>query len=135
VKHRRDPVDSACAGRLGALQGVPVHVEEVDVLLSPVAFTQAFPHDHSEPWGDRVIATSAGPRRYAEMLYWIAHATVTGWPATAAPVELTKEGLPVGMAGTRIGIQITDPLPVRQGRGLSVVPRVVPRSTARSCSV
>lgn len=71
--------------------------EQVDVFLSPVAFTPAFPHDHSEPQDERVIATSAGPRHYIEMLNWIAPATLTGCPATAAPVGRTPDGLPVGI--------------------------------------
>jgi amidase len=71
--------------------------EQVDVFLSPVAFTSAFPHDHSEPQEQRTIATSAGPRRYMDMLNWIAPATLTGCPATAAPVGRTPDGLPVGI--------------------------------------
>ena len=71
--------------------------EEVDVFLMPVAFTPAFPHDHSEPQGQRTIATSAGPRRYMDMLNWIAPATLTGCPATAAPIGRTPDGLPVGI--------------------------------------
>ena len=31
------------------------------------------------------------------MLNWIAHATLTGCPATSAPVGLTPEGVPVGI--------------------------------------
>ena len=71
--------------------------DEVDVFLSPAAFTAAFPHDHSEPQEQRTIATSAGPRHYMDMLNWIAPATLTGCPATAAPVGRTPEGLPVGI--------------------------------------
>ena len=73
------------------------HFEEVDVFLSPVAFTPAFPHDHSEPQGDRTIVTPAGPRRYVEMLNWISAGTLTGCPATSAPVGRTQGGLPVGI--------------------------------------
>ena len=69
--------------------------EQADVFLSPVAFTAAFAHDHSEPQDDRMIATSAGPRHYLDMLNWIAPATLTGCPATAAPVGRTPQGLPV----------------------------------------
>jgi amidase len=69
----------------------------VDVFLSPVAFTPAFPHDHSEPQGDRTIVTPAGPRRYVEMLNWISACTLTGCPATSAPVGRTQRGLPVGI--------------------------------------
>jgi len=71
------------------------HFNEIDVFLSPVTYTAAFPHDHSEPQTARRIATSTGPRRYMDMMNWIAAATLTGCPATVAPVGLTPEGLPV----------------------------------------
>lgn len=73
------------------------YFNQVDVFLSPVAFTAAFPHDHSEPQDQRTIATSAGPRHYVDMLNWIAPATLTGCPATVAPVGRTQQGLPVGI--------------------------------------
>lgn len=73
------------------------YFNQVDVFLSPVAFTAAFPHDHSEPQDQRSIATSAGPRHYTDMLNWIAPATLTGCPATVAPVGRTPQGLPVGI--------------------------------------
>ena len=78
------------------------YFEEVDVFLSPVAFTTAFAHDHSEPQGKRTIATAQGPRPYMDMVKWIAVGTLTGCPATAAPVGRDGSGLPVG-------IQITGP--------------------------
>jgi amidase len=73
------------------------YFDQVDVFLSPVAFTTAFPHDHSEPQDQRTIATSSGPRHYMDMLNWIAPATLTGCPATVAPVGRTPQGLPVGI--------------------------------------
>jgi amidase len=73
------------------------YFDQVDVFLSPVAFATAFPHDHSEPQEQRTIQTSAGPRHYMDMLNWIAPATLTGCPATVAPVGRTKDGLPVGI--------------------------------------
>lgn len=73
------------------------YFNQLDVFLSPVAFTTAFLHDHSEPQGQRIIATSAGPRHYMDMLSWIAPATLTGCPATVAPVGRTQQGLPVGI--------------------------------------
>ena len=43
---------------------------EIDVFLSPVAFTTAFRHDHSEPNHKRTIATVHGPRAYDDMDRW-----------------------------------------------------------------
>jgi amidase len=62
-----------------------------------VAFTSAFLHDHSEPHEKRTIMTVRGPRAYDDMERWIAHATLTGCPATIAPVGRDKDGLPVGL--------------------------------------
>jgi len=83
--------------RLGFRAQWQAWFEQVDVFLSPVAFTAAFPHDHSEPQEQRTIATSAGPRHYMDLLNWIAPATLTGCPATVAPVGRTPDGLPVGI--------------------------------------
>jgi len=73
------------------------YFEEVDVFLSPVTFTAAFPHDQSTPQELRSIATAAGPRNYMDGLNWISSATLTGCPATVAPVGRTDAGLPVGI--------------------------------------
>jgi amidase len=73
------------------------YFEQVDVFVSPVAFSAAFPHDHSDPQDKRTIATAQGPRRYMDMINWIAPATLTGCPATVAPVGRTPVGLPVGI--------------------------------------
>jgi amidase len=73
------------------------YFESVDVFLSPVSFSTAFPHDHSLPMDARVIHTAEGPRRYLDNFNWISIATVTGCPATVAPVGLTATGLPVGI--------------------------------------
>ena len=89
-----------------------------DAFLMPTAFVPAFPHDHSvaEPqparWrGDeRVIATPKGPRSYVDMFFWISFATLTGLPATTAPVGLTRDGLPVGIQ--IIGPYLEDATPI-----------------------
>ena len=73
------------------------YFEDIDVFLSPVIFTAAFAHDHREPKADRRIATPEGPRNYWDTLRWIEPATLTGCPATSAPIGLTSSGLPVGM--------------------------------------
>jgi amidase len=69
----------------------------LDAFLMPTAFVPAFPHDQSEAspgpavsrLDDRVIATAKGPRPYWHMFFWISFATLTGLPATTAPVGLT----------------------------------------------
>jgi len=74
------------------------YFETHDVFLAPTAFTAAFPHDHSEPIGNRVVDTPEGKRPYVEQMpYWISAATLAGLPATVAPVGRTDGGLPVGI--------------------------------------
>jgi len=67
------------------------YFESIDVFLSPAAFTAAFPHDHGE--GPRTI----DGRNYWNLLSWIAAPSLTGCPATVAPVGKTAAGLPVGI--------------------------------------
>ena len=83
--------------RLGFRAHWQVYFDEVDVFLSPVTFTAAFPHDHSEPQEQRSIATVSGPRKYMDGLNWISHGTLTGCPVTVAPAGRTETGLPVGI--------------------------------------
>jgi amidase len=73
------------------------YFEETDVFLSPVTFTTAFPHDHSEPQEKRTIATAQGTRAYMDLNRWIAPGTLTGCPATAAPIGRSDAGLPIGV--------------------------------------
>jgi len=71
--------------------------EGVDVLLTPVAATAAFPHDPNPDREQRLISVNGKPRRYDEQLFWSAPASLSYLPATAAPLGLTPDGLPVGM--------------------------------------
>jgi amidase len=73
------------------------YFQERDAFLLPVSFLPAFPHDHSQPFYGRVLATPEGPRRYEELMFWISFATLTGLPATVAPIGRTRGGLPVGI--------------------------------------
>jgi amidase len=68
-----------------------------DAFLMPTAFVAAFPHDHAAGFFGRRLATPDGPRQYLDLLFWISFATLTGLPATMAPVGLTRDGLPVGI--------------------------------------
>ncbi len=68
-----------------------------DVLLMPVTPVTAIAHDHSEPQSMRTITVAGQTRAYFELLGWIAPATCALLPATAAPVGIAADGLPVGM--------------------------------------
>jgi amidase len=71
--------------------------QRVDVLLTPVAATAAFPHDHNPDREQRMISVNGKPARYDDQLFWSAPASLSYLPATAAPLGLTRAGLPVGM--------------------------------------
>ncbi|MHA2180119.1 MAG: amidase [Promethearchaeota archaeon] len=81
-----------------------------DAFLLPTTFIPAFPHDHSEPLVKRLLDTLEGPRPYLDILFWISFATLTGLPATTAPIGLTKDGLPVGIQ--IIGPYLEDATPI-----------------------
>ena len=82
--------------RMAARQAWQNFYKTHDAFLMPVSFIPAFPHDHSD-FGSRTHDTSLGKRSYFDILYWISFATLTGLPATSAPVGPTKDGLPVGI--------------------------------------
>jgi amidase len=63
----------------------------------PVSFTVAMKHDHSQPMFSREIETVDGKRAYSDLLPWMGTATLTGCPASVAPIGRTAAGLPVGI--------------------------------------
>jgi len=67
--------------------------ERHDVFLMPVVFTPAIEHSPSQA----PLKTPVGVRPYLDLLWWIHTATLTGCPATVAPVGRTRSGLPVGL--------------------------------------
>jgi amidase len=69
----------------------------VDALLMPVTVVPAIPHDHSEPFADRVIHVDGAASPYVDLFAWIALATVAYLPATVVPIGHTSSGLPVGL--------------------------------------
>jgi amidase len=69
---------------------------EFDVVLCPPMSTPAFPHDHT-PVPDRTIEIEGKRFSVFDMLTWPEIATTPGLPATAAPIGLTDNGLPIGV--------------------------------------
>jgi amidase len=68
-----------------------------DVVICPVLPTPAFPHDHSQDQESRRIDIDGKGYVYPDQLAWAGIATLPGLPATAIPLGLSPEGLPVGV--------------------------------------
>jgi amidase len=81
-----------------------------DVLLAPVAIVPAFAHDH-RPWSQRLLMVNGKPELYELLAVYPAIASLTGQPATAFPVGLTQDGLPIGLQA--IGPYLEDRTPIR----------------------
>ena len=70
--------------------------QEYDVVLCPVMPTVAFPHDH-RPMMQREIVIGGKTMPYGLQGTWAGPATISGQPATAMPIGLSSEGLPIGV--------------------------------------
>jgi amidase len=68
-----------------------------DAVICPVMPTPAYPHDHSLDQEARRIEIDDKAYVYPDQLAWAGIATLPGLPATAIPIGLSPEGLPVGM--------------------------------------
>jgi amidase len=69
-----------------------------DVVLYPPFAVPAFPHEHSEPLEERTLDIDGAPYPYADACFiWADPATTCGLPSTAAPIERSPQGLPVGV--------------------------------------
>jgi amidase len=92
---------------------------DVDALLMPVTVVPAIPHDHSEPFTERVIRADGGERPYTDLFGWIALTTLAYLPATVVPVGKTRDGLPVGVQ--IVGPYLEDRTTLAAGRCVSEV--------------
>ena len=68
-----------------------------DAVVCPIMPTPAYPHDHSPDQEARRIRIDGTEHVYADQLAWPGIATLPGLPATAIPLGLSGEGLPVGV--------------------------------------
>jgi amidase len=68
-----------------------------DAVICPVMPTPAYPHDHSEDQETRLIDIDGKDYPYPDQLAWPGIATLPGLPATAIPIGLSPEGLPIGV--------------------------------------
>ena len=91
--------------------------ERFDVLLTPVAATAAFPHNRNPNRDERTVIVNGRLAPYAEQLFFAGLASLSYLPATAAPIGLTKDGLPVGLQ--IIGPEGEDPTTIEFARLLA----------------
>jgi amidase len=68
-----------------------------DAVICPIMPTPAYPHDHSPEQEMRRIDIDGKPYSYPDQLAWPGIATLPGLPATAIPLGLSQQGLPVGV--------------------------------------
>jgi amidase len=68
-----------------------------DAVICPVMPTPAYPHDHSPEQETRRIDIDGKDYVYPDQLAWPGIATLPGLPATAIPIGLSPDGLPVGV--------------------------------------
>lgn len=71
--------------------------DSYDVLLAPAQIVAAFEHTRQQPSIARRILVNGRPEPYGLMFVLPSLANLTGHPATAFPVGLTRRGLPIGM--------------------------------------
>ncbi len=68
-----------------------------DAVICPLMPTPAYPHDHSAEQETRRVNIDGKDYIYPDQLAWPGIATLPGLPATAIPIGLSPEGLPVGV--------------------------------------
>ena len=71
--------------------------QRFDAVICPVMPTPAFPHDHSAEQETRRINIDGKDYAYSDQLAWPGIASLPGLPATAIPIGLSREGLPIGV--------------------------------------
>ncbi len=69
---------------------------EFDVVVCPIMPVPAFPHDHGD-MNSRKLSIDGQDIPYAAQAAWSSVATLTGLPATAIPIGLSGDGLPIGV--------------------------------------
>ena len=93
--HRDWVLDDGARGRLRA-QWRELF-KTFDAVICPIMPTPAYPHDHSPQQEARRIKIDGKDYAYPDQLAWPGIATLPGLPATAIPIGLSPQGLPVGV--------------------------------------
>jgi amidase len=95
LSHRAWLLDDGARGQLRA-QWRELF-KSFDAVICPIMPTPAYPHDHSQSQETRRINIDGKDYVYPDQLAWPGIATLPGLPATAIPIGLSRDGLPVGV--------------------------------------
>ena len=90
--------------------------ERWDLLICPVATTPAFRHNQSGWRWERMIPVNGAEQPSTTSLFWAGYTNLCGLPATAVPLGLSPEGLPIG--AQVCGPVFADPVCLRFARWL-----------------
>ncbi|MEM1114474.1 MAG: amidase [Pseudomonadota bacterium] len=71
--------------------------KDYDAVLCPCAFVTAFPHNQEGSQFERTLTVNGEQRPYLDILGWAGLTLNAELPATAVPVALSSEGLPIGV--------------------------------------
>ena len=70
--------------------------EQHDFVICPTATTPAFErNERGERW-ERLIPVNGRPQPTTDALFWAGYPGLVGLPATAVPIGLSAQGLPIG---------------------------------------
>jgi len=92
------------------------YFEGVDLLITPVATSPAFVHNHQGERWERMLQVNGQDQPHTHSLFWAGYPGVVGLPATAIPLGQSPEGLPVG--AQIIGDTFADPLCLQMAQWL-----------------
>lgn len=90
--------------------------ERFDLLICPVATTPAFKHNQQGWRWERLIPVNGREQPTTTSMFWAGYTNLCGLPATAVPLGLSKEGLPIG--AQICGPVLADPVCLRFARWL-----------------
>ena len=85
--------------------------QRFDAVICPIMPTPAFPHDRAPNQEDRRVNIDGKDYAYVDQMIWPGIANLTGLPATAMPMGLTPDGLPIGVQ--IVGPWLEDRTPVK----------------------
>jgi len=90
--------------------------ERWDLLICPVATTAAFKHNQQGFRWQRMVQVNGREQPSTTSLFWAGYTNLCGLPATAVPLGLSDEGLPIG--AQVCGPVFADPVCLRFARWL-----------------